>query len=132
MNITISSSILGMYLDGGIELSTGPEASEVIGELITLSKNIGYISVEDFKTETKSSVRISNKWSNKLVSYCIAPEEKLEIIESETSVGFSFRGRKSPPSLQDEINFIMNKASNIDSKDMSTLVQFIVKQWSVS
>lgn len=133
MKITASATLLGLYREKGLASATSLDSASVIGELITLTKNIGYIAVEDFETKTETGFeQITSSLASQIVRYCRAPEQSYKLVTSTREYGFKFSGKKAPPTLQDEINFLVNNFQNTNPKDLKVLTEFIINQWSTN
>lgn len=134
MYITASAALLGFYQDKGLEFSTTQECAEVIGELLTFTKNVGFVSVEDFQSRTSVELQHhSSWWTKQLVSYIVTPplESLLQSKDICTrEYGFKFNATKRPPTLQDEISFLVNNSNKMPKNDLQILTEFLINEWS--
>ena len=62
--------------------------------------------------------------------YCRAPEQSYKLVNSTREYGFKFSGKKAPPTLQDEVNYLVNNFQDTNPEDLKVLTEFIINQWS--
>lgn len=134
MYITASAALFGFYQDKGLEFSTTLECAEVIGELITFTKNVGFVSVEDFESRTEVELQHHSPWwSKQLISYFVTSSSDPCFHSNSLSkreYGFRFNATKRPPTLQDEISFLVNNSNDIPKRDLQILTEFLINEWS--